>query len=151
VHEEDGTLMVYSDRVLQAARIIMSRALIFVAVGVSAQSPCDSPRKQDLLKCAAQEQAAAQKDLTRYLRESFRILGGSSSAALALRKAQSAWEQFVTADCQAEYEWSGAGEREIQAAFCRAHHVKNRVHELWERYLRASVTELSEPARSPEE
>jgi uncharacterized protein YecT (DUF1311 family) len=97
--------------------------------------PCDSPRKPDLLKCAEQQRIAAQADLDRYFGDALRMLDDAPRAAAALQKAQTAWLAFVDADCKAAYEASGQGEREIQAAFCRASAIRERADALRDRYF----------------
>lgn len=122
-------------------------ALMITLLGVDArgESPCDSPRKPDLMACAESQQREAEVALGRYMEAVRRLLQDSPAALSALSKAQRAWEVYVQADCLAVYSYGGVSERDIQATFCKARHTQERVYALWDRYLRTSTSDLAEP------
>jgi uncharacterized protein YecT (DUF1311 family) len=128
-------------------RNVLMIGLVITFLGVSArgESPCDGPRKPDLMACAEGQKRQAEIALTQYLEEVRRLLRDSPAALSALLKAQRAWDGYVQADCLAVYSDAGVGERDIQATFCKAHHIEDRVYDLWDRYLRTSTSDFAEP------
>jgi uncharacterized protein YecT (DUF1311 family) len=125
--------------------LVVALMIMFLGTDARGESPCDSPRKPDLMACAEGQKREAEIALDRYMKEVRRLLQDSPEALSALSKAQRAWEAYVQADCLAVYSYGGVGERDIQATFCKAHYTQERVYALWDRYLRTSTSDLAAP------
>jgi uncharacterized protein YecT (DUF1311 family) len=102
-------------------------------------------KTHDIERCMQRELESARRTLDEVVREVRRILG-DGEAAKALEKAQSTWDAFVRADCDAVYaSYGGGAERGIGFGGCAIAHTQDRACELWWRHLEGMETKVPAP------
>ena len=89
--------------------------------------------------CAADDLADSEQRLTRYLSAARdKLTGEVESAPLAKQfdEAQSEWETYRDAECNALYDyWSGGTIRTVMALRCKLNLTDERTHVVWQHWL----------------
>jgi uncharacterized protein YecT (DUF1311 family) len=100
--------------------------------------------------CASRDLDTARQRLGAIVAEVRRLLGGRP-AAVAFEKAQSAWAEFVRADCDAVYaNHEGGSIRSFAQTSCAMVHTETRSCGLWQVYLRGMETSVADPCEGEE-
>ena len=107
----------------------LSIALLFMVLAQDCPNASVGP-----LECAANQFKKANSELQQAYGESTKVVRGDD--LLRLQKAQKAWEQYVNADCKAEFGLLSGGNIAPTAELsCKTEHALNRTKLLRMRYL----------------
>lgn len=132
--------------------------MLIVALMLAQAEPldCSSGVTPIINQCAAADLADSEERLRRYLSAARKkLLADPESAPVAKRldEAQSAWETYRDAECNALYDyWSGGTIRTVMALSCKLSLTDERTHVVWQTWLTypdSTPPLLPEPGATP--